>query len=483
MTDSNLVRLAYVEESQWGVTPNTPAMRALRYTGETLDFQITTIQSAEIIVDRQVTDLIQTSARDVGGYNFELSYREHDEFIASALYSTWTNTPEKENITADTTITDAGTTANTYVVDAGGTAFVVGMLVRASGFTNSANNQVFRVASSTATTVVGTTLGLTAETAPPVGARLKVVGFQGATGDITATTTGLGATTLNFTTLGLRVGQWLKVGGTAAGDKFDTAELNDWVRVTAVTASAITLDNRPAGWGVDAGTGKTIKVWFGDGLSNASTQRSFTIEKGFLGQTSPNYLAFSGLVADTMTLTVTPGAIVNGSFGMLGKAAAAATTTPLDADVTASRSGEVINAVANVGRIAEAGTTVTGPNYVTEMTIEVGNNLRERTAVGTMGLVGVGTGQFAVTGTLATYFGDATMYTKLVNSTATSISVRFVKNNQWYVIQLPKIKLSGGTPQAGGQNQDVILEASYTALKDTTLTQKTMIIDRGEYYE
>lgn len=483
MTDSNLVRLAWVEEVTQGTTPGTPAMRALRYTGETLNFEITTIQSAEITNDRQVTDLIQTSARVVGSYNFELSYKEHDEFIAAVLYSSWTNTPEKENATADSSITDAGTVANTYAVDAGGASFLAGHLVRASGFTNAANNQIFRVASSSATTVVGTALSLTPEAAPPAGARLKVVGIQGASADITATSTGLGSTVMNFTLMGLHVGQLIKVGGTAVGDQFATAANNAWVRVSAIAATALTLDNRPAGWSVDAGTGKTIKIWFGDVLSNGATKRFFTIEKGFMGQTTPNYLAFRGLQPDTLTLTVAPGAVVNGSIGFLGFGAAAASTTPLDATLTSSYPGDVINAVANVGRIAEAGVTVTGPNYVQQMTFEVSNNLREQTAVGTFGLIGVGIGQFAATGQLSTYFGDATMYTKLVNSTATSVSVRFEKNNQFYVFQLPKIKLSGGTPQAGGQNQDVVLEATYSALKDTTLTQKTILVDRGEYFE
>ena len=179
MTDSNLVRLAYVEESTWGVTPGTPAMRGLRYTGADLRYSPSSTESAEIITDRQVTDLIQTSARVNGSYNFELSYREHDEFFAGALCSTWTNTPQKENLIADTTITQVTDTTDTYTVDANGTDFIAGRLVHASGFTNAANNRVFTVASSTGTTVVAAgTPTLTDEAAPPVGARLKVVGVE-----------------------------------------------------------------------------------------------------------------------------------------------------------------------------------------------------------------------------------------------------------------------------------------------------------------
>lgn len=484
MTDSNLVRLAYVEESVWGTTPATPALRALRYTGADLRYSPTTTESAEIITDRQVTDLIQTSARVNGSYNFELSYREHDEFFAGALCSSWVNTPEVENITADSLITGVTDTNDTYTVASGGTVFVPGYIVRASGFLPATNNRTFVVGSSTATTVVAAgTPTLTDETAPPAGARLKVVGVSGVAGDITATATGLAATTLNFTTLGLTPGQLIKVGGTATGDRFATEVLNTWVRVTSVAAQALTLHERPAGWTTDAGAGKTIKLWFGDTLKNGLTNRSWTIEMGFLGQTTPSYVPLTGLVPDNLSLTVQPGQVVNGSVSFLGRTAAVASTTPLDASVDDSRSGNVINAVSDVPKIAEGGTVIAGPSYALEWSINTTNSLREQTAIGVMGLVGVGKGKFRVTGRLSFYFEDVTIYNKLVNNTTTSISSVFGKNNQAYGVYLPRIKLSGGSPTPGGSDQDVVLEMDFTAMKDTTITQKTMLMDRLEYYE
>ena len=76
---------------------------------------------------------------------------------------------------------------------------------------------------------------------------MKVVGFQAASGDITATATGLGSTSLDFTTLGLAVGQWIKIGGSATADKFATAALNSTARITAIAATALTLDHLPHG--------------------------------------------------------------------------------------------------------------------------------------------------------------------------------------------------------------------------------------------
>ena len=152
--------------------------------------------------------------------------------------------------------------------------------------------------------MVGSSLSLTAETAPPGTGRLKVVGFQGASGDITATAGGLGSTSLDFTTLGLAVGQWIKVGGTAAGDRFATAGLNDWARIVAISANALTLDNKPSGWTTDAGTSKTIKVWFGDYIKNGVTKTALTLEKGFLGQDTPTYIALRGMTVNTFEMSM-----------------------------------------------------------------------------------------------------------------------------------------------------------------------------------
>ena len=75
----------------------------------------------------------------------------------------------------DRVLTDS---SDTYTVNSGGAAFKTGHLAKAEGFTNAANNQIFRVASSTGTTVVGSSLTLTDETAPPGTAKLQVIGFQ-----------------------------------------------------------------------------------------------------------------------------------------------------------------------------------------------------------------------------------------------------------------------------------------------------------------
>ena len=482
MADSNRLRLAYVEETSLGTTPNSPAMRAIRATGESLNHDIQTTESKEIRSDRQTADLMQVGASNSGGLNFELSFPAARtwlaDFLRYALFaSAWGAQPEAYNATADSAITDAGTTADTYVVASGGAAFKPAHLVRASGFTTAANNQLFRVASSTGTTVVGSSLGLAAETAPPAGARLKVVGFEGASGDIQATATGLSSTALDFTTLGLSIGQWLRIGGAGAGQRFATAADNDWVRVTAIQAHAVALDHRPAGWSTDNGASKTIQVFVGDILRNGVTKRGVTLEKGFLDLATPEYLAYRGMVVAQMSLQVGSKEVVTGSFSFMGRSHATG-TTELGTPAAAGTAG-VMTASANVGRIAEGGAALGVPNFVKSVSIDLQNNLREIDAVGTLGLVDVGVGKLGLTGKMSTYFGSSALYQKYLSGTETSLVLRLQKDGQAIVITLPRVKFEKGTVTAQGENQDVMAELDFRALRDS-LTDATVQIDRLE---
>ena len=481
MTDSNRLQLAYVEEVTPGTTPVSPAMTKIRVKGESLNKNIQTTRSEEIRNDRLTPDLIQTMEKADGGFPMELSYGAFDDFIKAAMFNAWVNTPVKLNVTSDSSITAVTDSSDTFTVDAGGTSFKAGHLIRTSGFTNAANNGLFRVGSSTGTTVVvGGTPTLTDESAPPAGARIKVVGFRGASGDITATASGLGSTALDFTTLGLAVGQWVKIGGSSAGEKFATAALNDWARITAIAATALTLDNKPSGWTTDSGTSKTITVYFGDYLRVGTTLTAFSIEKVLLGQGVPAYIVYRGMTPNTFSLSFKAGSVASGAFDFLGYGASIS-TSPLDASPDEAPAYDVMNAVSDLGRIAEAGSAVASPNYIMSLDMTINNNLRERTAIGVMGLVGIGVGDADISGKISTYFGSKDLYEKFINNTASSINFRVNKDGRADVFTFPRVKFMDGKVNASARNQDVMAELGFQALRDPT-TATSFQIDRLEEY-
>lgn len=86
---SNRTALRYVAESVFGTTPATPALQDIRYTGESVNYNIRNIKSQEIRADRNTTDLIQVQADAGGDINMELSYGSFDDFIEAAMCGTW----------------------------------------------------------------------------------------------------------------------------------------------------------------------------------------------------------------------------------------------------------------------------------------------------------------------------------------------------------------------------------------------------------
>ena len=102
--NSSQTELSYVAEDNWGVTPTspTPAFQAIRITGESLKILNETVESDEIRPDRNVADDVNVGGGASGGIDGELSYGTFDDFIESALFSTWTGSPANSIVNGTT---------------------------------------------------------------------------------------------------------------------------------------------------------------------------------------------------------------------------------------------------------------------------------------------------------------------------------------------------------------------------------------------
>lgn len=91
LASTSSAQLGYLEEVTVGTIPvGTP--KALRMTGEGLDFAVTTETSKEINKYRQIADAIQVDADGSGDLNLELSYHEYDPFLEALLTNTFDTT-------------------------------------------------------------------------------------------------------------------------------------------------------------------------------------------------------------------------------------------------------------------------------------------------------------------------------------------------------------------------------------------------------
>jgi hypothetical protein len=470
LQSTNRVKISKTRELTFGVTPATPAFKTIRQVSSSLAVNPQTVVSNEIRSDRQVPALILTALQAGGDVAGEMSFLSMDDDMEEALQGTWATNP---NITVATQATEiSALSATTATVAANlGTPFKTGMLVLTGGFPTAANNNIVpRVASSTSTTVVFPLATFAAEVAPiPVGASLRVVGFAGVAGDIVAVTAGgnaLTSTALDFTTLGLQPGMWARPNG------FVTVADNDFCRISAITAARLSFDRVPAGWVADTGAAVVISVYIGDFLTNASTKRSNTIERQYLDHSPVTYEYLRGQTLDKFSVTADASKIATYTKTYIGADGVVQTTRFAGATDIAAANNYVLNTASNVGRIGFAGSLVTGPNYLMGVKFDFTNNLRRQMAVGSLGAVGIGNGEFVVTGALNAYFGDKTMLDKIINNTLTSFDMRLGRadgNNESLVFDFPSIKLSGGSPSVSGRNADVMLNASFQAIRDVTL--------------
>jgi len=146
MSDSNRIQVAYKKETTYGQNAGNSSdaeYASLRITGESLHQETSTITSAEIRSDRQISDVVRSNLNAAGDTNFELSYNFTD-LLESALMSdsTWAGDEASGSLDILADGTNQRFTAST------GTPFSamdVGAWVKVAGFSGANNNGYFKV--------------------------------------------------------------------------------------------------------------------------------------------------------------------------------------------------------------------------------------------------------------------------------------------------------------------------------------------------
>lgn len=490
---TNQTKQSYVRKAaaNYGVRPTNPAWQEYQNGTFGLKAQLTRGRSNDRRGDGQAAGTFLTDLSNMGPIATELKFKHHDDLFEAMMKGVWQNQALITVATIDTEISDVSTTALT--VSAGGANFKAGHLTRTLGFPTAGNNKVARVASSTGTAITYTAATFTAETNPiPVGASVRVIGFQGASGDLATTTTGgNGMTTaaLDFTTLGNGVGsgRWVWIGDiTAAGNKFATAGCNGWARIAknGVAANRLSFDVVPSGFAADAGTGKTIAVYTGDYLQNGTTVWAFDWEGQQSGVTMPMYEYFYDTLVNGFTMTIPGGKEITTSFDFIGNQADPIGTVRYAGSTdTAPPTYGTMTASTNIGDLTEGGVTLMGGiNCMSSGSIKIANNIGREPVAGSLGSSATNVGAFTVTGNVDTYLADPTIMAKGINNTLSSFTT-FTGNNsgdkEGYRWDVPAIRL---TPESevGASNTARKVSGPFEAEPHPTLGY-TMSIGRFWY--
>lgn len=466
--DSNITGLAFAEEECLKQLPGTDGADAVWYGLEPNSYSdfggdTSTVARAFIDPSRQDKKGTVVDLDASGGFNTDFTKSNLVRLLQGFFFADARELPSTAPLNgAAIEVSDVDSATKTYTVASGGAAFVEGQLIFGSGFTNSANNGLKTVASSTGTTVV-TTEALVDEAAPPAGAKFQTVGFEFASADINyAVVDGVGSivsSTTDFTALpGLYPGLWVFIGGDATGNRFDNNV--GYGRIKSISENAIVFDDTTFAGVNETGTGKEIRIFVGLTLKNEKTpslikRRSYNIERQLgEGPTSTQAEYLEGAVANEFTLNIPQADKFNTDLTFI---ACDSTHRSGEADDELKVGTRIpapgedgINTSSDIYRIKMAvrDQSTSNPSalfgYVSEASISINNNATASKAVGVQGAFEIIAGNFQAGGSITAYFTTVAAVKAVRANADVSLSVISAVKNSGFIFDIPLLGLGGG---------------------------------------
>ena len=213
-------------------------------------------------------------------------------------------------------------------------------------------------------------------------------------------------------------------------------------------------------------------TWSPNVVNIGTTDRSFTLEKGF-EDLSSTLIAFRGMRVGEMSLNFAYGELVTGSFTFMGNGTSSLQSSLISAYTTAT-TNEIFDAAAGITSFKIDGSEASACVF-RSINFTVNNNLRAIEAMGNDAACNISKGRAMVTGAFEAYFQDTTYYDKLIANTATEVEFTVSDGTKTYTFRWPAVKFSSGTPQATGIDTDVMQTLEWTALYDASATTSMRI--------
>lgn len=468
--DSNATGLSYAEEDSLGVVSGDETWIPLE-PNSYQDFggQITTIARNPINSSRQRKKGVTTDFDASGGFNMDLTQTNLQDILQGFFFADL-------RVKDELAIPVVDGTANEYEPVAGGDGYVAGDLLFAKGFDTPANNGLKLVTGTPdADQVPVTDTGLVSETGQT--GIISRVGFQFATADATITSTGdfaaLGATAKDLTQLGLLPGEWVFIGGDQTAEQFATAADNCFARVRSVSATEIRFDKADNALVTDAGTGKTIRLFFGRQLKNELgtdiVRRTYQLERtlGAPDDSAPSDIQAEYLVGalpNEFKMNIKTADKINCDLSFVGldveqidagdplKTGTRQDLVESDAFNTSSDFSRIKLSI--VSPTSELATPLFA--FVQDISLSLSNNASPNKAVGVAGAFEVTAGTFAVSGALTAYFANLAATRAVRNNDDITLDFAIVKANAGMVWDMPLLSLGDGRAKVE-QDQPITL--------------------------
>jgi hypothetical protein len=283
---------------------------------------------------------------------------------------------------------------------------------------------------------------------------------------------------VDLTTLGLIVGEWVFLGGDATSDTFASAN-KGFARIGVITQHYIQFDKTDWAPVVDAGTGKTVAVFFGDVLKNEQdptliVRKSYDIERT-VGEDDDGTMSehITGAVANQITVNVKQADKITCDMTFVGcdnqqLTGATGLKPGTRPDLVQEDGYNTTNDFSRI-KLAVVNSTSSAPTplfaFSTDLTLVINNNVSGAKALGVLGNFDTDVGMFAVTGSVTAYFADMAGVQAVRDNADVTIDMAIVSNNSGLLFDIPLLGLGNGQ-LAVEANKKITLPLDLTAAQN-----------------
>ena len=226
-------------------------------------------------------------------------------------------------------------------------------------------------------------------------------------------------------------------------------------------------------------------------LSVEGTKLTFSVMKrwpdgagGFI------YQLYSGCMVNTMAFTMSAGAEVTVSIGIVGQSVDAdrATVEPVGSTYLTLSEFNVLRAPEVTDILLDNAGGTLAPELAgqctTDMVLNMNANVRGVQCLGTLGNKDVVLGRFEGSLDMTIFFNDNNIMEEFLNQAELSASFTIGDDTttDFYKFSVPRGKISSETVVAGGTGTDVVNQLTLQALLDASLTPQTSITSATTAY-
>lgn len=237
--------------------------------------------------------------------------------------------------------------------------------------------------------------------------------------------------------------------------------------LTAVAAGKLTIGGTDGDVIVDEIAGDSVTIVnLAQVVVAGTTRQSFSLMRYFsdLDGADKPYHVFNGVELNNFSVTVTPDAIVTGSFSVLGRGYdAPAETAPTGSTYNSDPTTEPFDAF--TGGVDEGGTPIA---IATELSLALENGLGARFAIGSKFSRQPSIGRSNISGSATFYFEDSTLIEKFYDETESTFKFDLIDpDGNKLIFEVLKLKYTGGQADVSGE-ADVPLSMPFQGYEDPT---------------